>query len=101
MNKQYSREYIHAIDLKGHVPTSHALAFLWAEMSTRYLLPFARIRYALYGQEQEQGLRLDVDKQVFLDSIPDHQEMDAILHKVAPEIVRYLGSVLYKTASQK
>ena len=89
-----SISYIQAVDLKEHLPCySPELTFLRAEMSTRHLLPLALIRYALYGQEQEHGLRLDLEKQVFLDAIPEHDEMEGILQKAASEIAQYLGSL--------
>ena len=56
--------------------------------------PLALIQYAVNGQEQRLGLRLDIDKGVFLDS-PGDQEMDnAILSPAARLIVQYLRSYL-------
>jgi hypothetical protein len=91
-----------SIDLKGRVPGNDAIEFLSAEVSAEYYLPFAIIRYALEGEEQEDGLRLDLDKQVFLDDHFEEQEKRKIiknehkfLKKAAPKIVEFLGAVLY------
>jgi hypothetical protein len=38
---------------------------------------FVLIRYALEGKEEEFGLRLDLDKKIFLDHLPD-PELDQL-----------------------
>jgi hypothetical protein len=84
-----------AIDLRGHIPGGAAIEFLRAEVpSGQYHGPFAVIHYALQGVEQDLGLRLDMDKQVFLDHFED-EEREEIIQKAAPEIVDFLGSILY------
>lgn len=90
------------INLKGHVPGNDSVKFLCAEISAEYYMPFAIIRYSLQGEEQEDGLRLDLDKQVFLD---DHfedkekkkllEENKELLKEAAPKIVEFLGEVLF------
>jgi hypothetical protein len=35
------------------------------------------VRYSLWGKEQEYGLRLDLDKKIFLDHLPE-PELDKI-----------------------
>ena len=82
------------IDLKGHVPSSTSIEFLCAEISAEYYTPFAIIRYSLQGEEQEDGLRLDLDKQVFLDDHFEEQEKKELLKETAPKIVEFLGEVL-------
>jgi hypothetical protein len=72
----------------------YSLEFLRAEMSAKYDIPFALIRYALDGKEQESGLRLDLDKQVFLDHF-ENAEMEEAAQKAAPLIVEFLGEKLY------
>ncbi len=66
----------------------------------RYRSPLALIKYSLEGAVQEYGLRLDLDKRVFLDHFED-EERERTLRKAAPEIVRYLGSVLYPRDRQR
>ena len=87
---------IRVIDLKGCMPSRPPIAFLRVEMPTKYHLPLVRVRYALDGAEQDDGLRLDLDKRSFLDRVPDHKETDEILQEAAPKIAEYLGSVLYR-----
>jgi hypothetical protein len=57
--------------------------------------PFALIRYSIDGQEPRYGLRLDLDKQVFLDYLGD-SEKDAVIARAAPKIVAFLRAYLLK-----
>ena len=57
--------------------------------------PFVLVRYSLNKEEQKYGLRLDLDKKVFLDHLDD-QEKEDILQAAAPKIVKFLEeSALY------
>jgi hypothetical protein len=85
---------IRNIDLKGHVPGGASIEFLRAEVPAKYRLPFVLIRYSLKGVEQDYGLRLDLDKQVFIDHFED-QEQEKAIERAAPAIVEFLGSVLH------
>lgn len=85
---------IYKIDLRGRVPGGASIEFLRAEMPAEYRFPLALIRYSLRGVEQEHGLRLDLDKQVFLDHIED-EEKEETIKQAAPQIVDYLSLVLY------
>src|SRR5262249_58310486 len=62
---------IKSIDLKDvvkeAVPWFSFLRAEWWDDSSRFVL----IRYSLEGKEQELGLRLDLDKRIFLDHIDD------------------------------
>src|SRR5262249_5425876 len=60
--------YFQSIDLRGHVPVLASIEFLSAEMPIGLTGPLALIQYAVNGQPQRLGLRLDIDKGVFLDS---------------------------------
>ena len=86
---------IRIISLKGKIPGWNAIKFLRAEMSTRHRSPFALIRYSYNRSEPEYGLRLDLDKRVFLDHPFDKEEENKAIDETAPKIVEYLGSVLY------
>ena len=88
-----SAENSKAIPLNGKIRGGASIAFLRAELSTKYDLPFALIRYALDGQEQADGLRLDLDKQVFLDRPFADEEKNKVLDRAAEEIVEFLGSI--------
>jgi hypothetical protein len=52
------------------------------------------IRYALGGEEQELGIRLDMDKRAFIDHFED-EELEKTIQQAAPKIVERVGSVLY------
>ncbi len=72
-----------SIDLKDRVPSGTAIQFLRVEMAADFVTPFALVRYAVFGQEPPNGLRLDMDKQIFLDGLPS-EEKDATLGEIAP-----------------
>jgi hypothetical protein len=89
-----------AIDLKGRVSSGASIEFLRVEVPAgEYHGPFALIRYALHGVEQEYGLRLDMDKRVILDHF-EEEELESAVQKAAPKIVEYVGSVLYPRENQ-
>jgi len=67
------------------------IRFLRVEMAAGHVAPFALVRYALDGAEQELGLRLDLDKRAFLDHF-DQQDIESACTVTAPRIVDYLGS---------
>ena len=83
------------LDLKGMVPGDSGIEFLGAEVPEDRGVPFALIHYALDSQKQAYGLRLDLDKRVFLDHFEDDEEREAVLIRSAPIIVKVLGSILY------
>ncbi len=78
------------VDLKGRIKGGAGIEFLFAEIPAVHLLPFAVVYYAEAGKPQALGLRLDLDKQVFLDHFTDAKK-EKILHRAAPDIVAYLG----------
>jgi hypothetical protein len=81
-----------SIDLSDQVPNGSAVRFLRAEMAADYVTPFALVRYSLHGKEPEAGLRLDMDKRIFLDDLPP-EEQDRTLGTIAPrEIVNVIWS---------
>jgi hypothetical protein len=47
------------------------------------------VRYALEGKEQELGLRLDLDKKIFLDHLPD-PKLDEIAQFLAKPIWEFI-----------
>lgn len=92
---------VRAIDLKGHIPLPNdaAIEFLRAELPlARLHSPFALIRYALRGVEQEYGLRLDLDKRVFLDHFDD-EELEQVAQNAVLRIVEVVGDALYPRAA--
>lgn len=64
--------------------------FLEAELSEKYDIPFAIIWYSFQGIKQPEGLRLDLDKELFLDNPFDDIEKKKVLHKAAREITDFL-----------
>ncbi len=81
---------IKTIDLEEVVkPALPWLSFLraeWWDDSSRFVL----IRYSLKGKEQELGLRLDLDKRVFLDHLDD-PELDMFVQYQVENIWRVVA----------
>lgn len=76
---------------------SLSVKLLWAEVPK--LVPaFTIVRYAARvgsnWQEQEFGLRLDLDKQVFLDHFDKDPRSERYVRQKARKIVRYISSIL-------
>jgi len=95
---------IRTINLKGHIPLPNdsAIEFLRAEMTlAQYHLPFALVRYALQGVEQEYGLRLDLDKRVFLDHFDDDEKLEQVAQNALPRIVEVVGDALYPRETRR
>jgi hypothetical protein len=56
--------------------------------------PFVLVHYSINNELQEYGLRIDVDKQVFLDHFYEDQDKEEILLKAAPKIIAFLDPIL-------
>jgi hypothetical protein len=52
------------------------------------------IRYAISGKEQTNGVRLDLDKRVFIDQVDGGSQRKSAFVKAAPEIVSVLSTRL-------
>jgi hypothetical protein len=74
------------VPLAGRIVGGESLEFLRLEKAARPTVPFALIRYAIDGEEQPLGLRMDLDKRAFLDHFED-QAKDALLERAALQIV--------------
>jgi hypothetical protein len=75
---------VESIDLKSKLKPAGELTFLraeWWSKSSR----FALVRYSYQYKEEEFGLRLDLDKRVFLDHLEDPQ-LDKIIQIYAGSI---------------
>jgi hypothetical protein len=84
-----------SIDLKGRIKGGSSIEFLRAEMYEEpRRIPSALIRYSVDDVEQAYGLRLDLDKRVFLDHFEDKEKQEAIARAI-PEILEILRSALY------
>lgn len=79
------------IDLQGHIPGGASIEFLSVEMSVKPFIPIALIWYSLQGVKKDYGLRLDLDKGVFLDHFEDNKKKEEILEKAAPKIVELVS----------
>ena len=77
------------VELHGRVEKVGPLEFLWAVMPVT-LSPFAVIHYAYDGKREELGLRLDLDKKVFLDQ-PEAVDSE-VLRKAAEEVASILAA---------
>ncbi|MBI2229507.1 MAG: hypothetical protein HYU46_10475 [Deltaproteobacteria bacterium] len=86
-----------SIPLKETISSSPSVVFLNAEV-LEMQSPFAMVWYSLKGTPQEYALRLDLDKQVFLDHL-DSKEDDKFVQESAPKIADYVGHILYTEVS--
>jgi hypothetical protein len=79
------------VDLNHQVPDVDGVSFLraewWDERSH-----FVLVRFALNGEEQELGLRLDLDKRVFLDHLSDPKTDKLIQDQVRPIWAKVVSS---------
>ena len=83
--------------LKGRVPGGASLEFLRAEVPNIEDPPVALIRYRLHGKEPETGLRLDLDKQTFLDHFDEKSDQEEVLLRAAPKLI----SLVYAELDQR
>ncbi|MBL8227327.1 MAG: hypothetical protein JNL98_02570 [Bryobacterales bacterium] len=78
------------IDLRGKVTGGAGLEFADIEILTDPPGPLATVAYRENGVLQEEVLRIDLGKQVFLDHFED-AEKEAVAVAAAPLIVAYLS----------
>jgi len=71
------------------------LQFHRAEVPSGFRSPLALIKYSLIGEDKERGMRLDLDKQIFLSHPFKSTQLENALLEVAPKIAEYLGKQLY------
>jgi hypothetical protein len=75
------------IDLRGKVPEGASIQFLTAEVPEIEDPPVALIRYTLAGEQPPAGLRLDLNKRVFLDHFAEGSPQEKILKRATPRIL--------------
>ena len=84
------------VRLNGSVPRNESLEFVEVELFTKPEIPFAIVKYKLQGALQTEGLRLDLDKQVFLDHLDSAAE-EAVAATAASAIVEHLFQLTQKS----
>ncbi len=67
-----------------------SLRFVEAEFPKRPHVPFAMIWYELGGERQEEALRLDLDKRIFLDHFSDART-NKLLAGAAPGLASFVA----------
>jgi len=58
------------------------------------------VQISIHGAEQEFGLRLDLQKQVFLDPLEESAVSESALERAAPDIVQFLYGVGHPETTQ-
>ena len=86
---------VKTIPLRGVVQNIGSVEFLSLEQITDPPSPIVIVHYAVNGKELTLGLRLDVDKGVFLDQIAGVEEEK--LYQAAREIVDHLSFPHYSS----
>jgi hypothetical protein len=84
---------VFTVPLKHRIAGEANIEILRAEMLAGVRSPLALIRYAEQGREVEFGLRLDIDKKVFLDHLLDDRQ-ERLLTRIAPDVAAILGREL-------
>jgi hypothetical protein len=82
------------IPFNGKVSGGAGIEFKRAEVPQIEDPVFALIRYARNGNEPEIGLRLDLDKQVFLDHFEEGSPQERVLLDAAPRILQLVYAKL-------
>ena len=75
--------------LRGEVPGGESIEFVSVEVFVNPGGPIAIVQYSQDGLIPEFGLRLDMDKEVFLDHFPG-AEQEEVAQRAARRIVEYL-----------
>jgi len=82
------------IVLPDEIKGGAGIEFLSVVVSSEFpSIPFATVHYAENQKPAELGLRLDLDKRVFLDHFEDESK-EEVLGRSAPEICAYVASFL-------
>jgi len=89
--RKAKQDTVFAVDFKVFVLP---FQFLRAEVANVENPPMALIRYELNGHEPETGLRLDLDKQAFLDHFEDGSEEEQALQIALPILINIVCGVL-------
>jgi hypothetical protein len=91
LGNEVTMSVIKSVLLEGKLDDVGALRFLraeWQRDRSRCLL----IRYAWNKHEQPLGLRLDIDKRVFLDRVDDHPEVDESVRALTSKILSIVAA---------
>lgn len=80
------------VPLEGCVPGGANIEILRAEMRTDVASFLALIRYSEHGMEPQYGIRLDLDKKVFIDHLEDVQQ-EQVMQQAAPKLAAILNDV--------
>lgn len=78
------------IQLPVELSDSKELVFDKVILFVEPRLPLAIVNYSLQGAKQADGLRIDLDKEVFLDHL-ESESLDELAVATAPRIVSHLG----------
>ncbi len=70
----------------GGIPVGAGIEFLEAEVFIQPDIPFSIVYYSLNGDRQEDGMRVDLDKQIFLDHFDDEAQ-ERFLEQARPEVL--------------
>jgi hypothetical protein len=94
VEERYIMPEVSTIDLRNRVPGGASIQFLSAEVPEIEDPPVALIRYALAGEQPPTGLRLDLNKQVFLDHFAEGSAKEKVLEGAAPQIIQMVYAKL-------
>ncbi|HYM13687.1 MAG TPA: hypothetical protein VEU62_23310 [Bryobacterales bacterium] len=87
------------IDFRDPIKGGALITFLRAEVRKGTRSPFAYVRYSVQGEEQSGGLRLDLDKRVFLDHFDD-EKMEEAARNAAPKVAGVVSKAQARVGSK-
>jgi hypothetical protein len=89
-----------SIDLQSVIPPRGAIRFVRAELPRSPRPALVLVRYSRWGVEQATGLRLDLDKRVFIDQFDGNPEdRQAFESGTALQIASHVSNELRQRAS--
>ena len=84
-------EKYRTVNLGGKFPPAHTLKFLEALIPGSLDSPIALVMYALNNEVQKLGIRLDLNKQSFIDHpFEPGSSLDKIANEKAPDIALFV-----------
>jgi hypothetical protein len=84
---------IRTISLQGRIAPAAGIEFLTADIADGEYSPLAVIHYSVNGIPEEYGLRIDLDKQVISDHLPDPLQERVVL-EATPRLVEILDEAM-------
>ncbi len=87
-------EKFRSVNLRNQIPRDANIEFTSVRVPNGYRSPLAVVEYEVAGLLQPYGLRLDIDKAVFVDHFDDFAQ-EAAAQTALPSIVEIMANEQY------